>query len=57
MQQTQTESEDRQSDDQPAFQNYMPGMPRASSEPGPVERFLTRLFRPRGEYRVRVRRE
>jgi hypothetical protein len=57
MQQTKTETGDQQSDNQPAFQNYIPGMPRASNEAGPVERFLTRLFRPRGEYRVRVRRD
>jgi hypothetical protein len=32
------------------FVNYLPGMPRLSTVPGRVERFLTRLFRRRGEF-------
>lgn len=43
---------ERQDDDtEDKFVNYMPGMPRLSSEPGRVERFLTRLFRRRGPLR------
>ena len=34
------------------FVNYMPGMPRLSSEPGRIETFLTRLFRRRGPLRL-----
>ncbi|WP_251328676.1 hypothetical protein [Haloplanus pelagicus] len=29
---------------------YLPGMPRLSNTSGPVERFLTRLFRRRGRF-------
>lgn len=57
MQQTQTEAEDAQRNDQPDFQNYLPGMPSMSEGTGRVEQFLSRLFRRRGGYRVRVRRE
>lgn len=40
--------------DQPAGDFYIPGTPRMGS-PGPVERFLTKLFRARGTWkRVRV---
>ena len=31
------------------FVNYLPGMPGFSDSPGRVQRFLTRLFRRRGE--------
>lgn len=41
--------ENRTEDD---FVNYMPGMPKLSSEPGRVERFVTRLFRRRGPLRA-----
>lgn len=34
------------------FVNYMPGMPRVSSEPGRIETFVTRLFRRRGPLRL-----
>ncbi|WP_170938283.1 MULTISPECIES: hypothetical protein [unclassified Halorubrum] len=34
------------------FVNYMPGMPKLSSEPGRIERFVTRLFRRRGPLRA-----
>jgi hypothetical protein len=37
--------------------NYLPGMPSLSTTPGPVERFLTRLFRRRGGLRVVRRRD
>lgn len=57
MQQSRPDRSSRPSADEPAFQNYLPGMPRVSSEPGRVERFLKRLFRQRGTYRVRLRRE
>jgi hypothetical protein len=43
-------------DDRTDFVNYMPGMPRLSTSPGRVERFLTRLFRRRGGRRVVLRR-
>lgn len=57
MQQNTTDSVQRQTDDQTVFENYLPGMPAVSGEPGRVERFLTRLFRRRGTFDVRVRRE
>lgn len=57
MQQSQADADDRQSDDQPAFENYLPGAPRISTEPGRIERFLTSLFRQRGSYRIRLRRD
>jgi hypothetical protein len=57
MEQTHSESADRQSDDQPVFEGYLPGTPLFSGEPGRIERFLTRLFRRRGTYRVRLRRK
>jgi len=38
------------SDQQPEFENYLPGMPNPSATPGPVERFLTRLFHRRGRF-------
>lgn len=44
------------SEDQFDFVNYLPGMPRISTSPGRVERFLTRLFRRRGGLRVVLRR-
>ena len=34
------------------FVNYMPGMPRLSSDPGRIEACLTRLFRRRGPLRL-----
>ena len=34
------------------FVNYMPGMPRLSSDPGRIETFVTRLFRRRGPLRL-----
>ena len=43
-------------DDQSGSVNYLPGMPRLSTSPGRLERFLARLFRRRGGLRV-VRRE
>jgi hypothetical protein len=36
--------------------NYLPGTPQLSTEPSVVERFLTTLFRRRGEYRLVGRR-
>jgi len=42
-------------DDQPDFDNYLPGMPNPSSEPGRFERFVTRLLRRRGGLRRVVR--
>ena len=35
---------------------YLPGMPRASADPGRVERFVTDLLRQRGGYEAVVRR-
>ncbi|MFB6194601.1 MAG: hypothetical protein ABEI80_00380 [Haloplanus sp.] len=29
---------------------YLPGTPSPSTRPGPIERFLTRLFRRRGRF-------
>jgi len=43
-------SETSDSDQQPEFENYLPGMPNPSASPGPVERILTRLFRRRGRF-------
>jgi len=42
-------------DDQHEFENYLPGMPTPSTEPGRFERFVTRLFRRRGGLRRVVR--
>ncbi|SEH57131.1 hypothetical protein SAMN05192561_10841 [Halopenitus malekzadehii] len=39
------------------FENYLPGSPQPSTEPGRLERFLTRLFRRRGGLRVVYRRK
>jgi hypothetical protein len=38
------------------FDIYLPGMPHVSAKAGRVERFLKRLLRQRGEYRVRISR-
>lgn len=38
------------SDQQPEFENYLPGMPNLGAAPGPVERLFTRLFRRRGRF-------
>jgi hypothetical protein len=57
MQQSQTDSGTEQSDDHQTLQTYLPGMPQVSAEPSRVERFLKRVFRRRGEFGVRVRRE
>jgi hypothetical protein len=43
-------SNSSRSDEQSEFENYLPGMPNPSASPGPVERFLTRLFRRRGRF-------
>ncbi|MFC6941634.1 hypothetical protein ACFQE8_16935 [Salinirubellus sp. GCM10025818] len=49
---------DRADTDEPTHPvNYLPGMPSLSTTPGPVERFLTRLFRRRGGLRVVRRRD
>lgn len=42
--------------EQSGVENYLPGMPVLSTDPGRVERFLTNLFRRRGEVRMVVRR-
>jgi hypothetical protein len=36
---------------------YLPGMPRATTEAGRVERFVRNLLRQRGKYRVRLTRK
>lgn len=56
MRDTPTDADGNASDDQSDFVNYLPGMPRLSTSPGRVERFLTRLFRRRGGLRVVLRR-
>lgn len=38
--------------DQHDFENYLPGMPQPSNDPGRVEQFLTTLFRRRGGFGV-----
>ncbi|WP_280535858.1 hypothetical protein [Halopenitus sp. POP-27] len=43
-------------DESVPFEQYLPATPRLSTEPGRVERFLTRLFRRRGGLRVVYRR-
>lgn len=57
MHESQSEAADRRAADEPAFENYLPGTPRISTEPGRVERFLKRLFRRRGTYRISLRRD
>lgn len=57
MQQSENDSTNRQPDDEPTFENYLPGMPRMSTGPGRVERYLSQLFRQRGSYRIRLRRD
>lgn len=47
---------DRTADEPSPVVNYLPGMPRLSSTPGPVERVVTRLFRRRGALRIVRRR-
>jgi len=47
--------ESRRDDAEDEFVNYMPGMPKLSNEPGRIERFLTRLFRRRGQLRAAFR--
>lgn len=43
------ETDDRiAAENQPTFEPYLPATAPASTEPGRVERFLTRLFRRRG---------
>jgi len=42
-------SNESRSDEQSEFENYLPGV-TPSASPGPVERFLTRLFRRRGRF-------
>lgn len=49
---TEPTSKRRENQAEDDFVNYMPGMPKVSSEPGRVERFLTRLFRRRGPLRA-----
>lgn len=39
-------------DDQPTFETYLPATAPVSTEPGRVERFLTRLFRRRGRIKA-----
>jgi hypothetical protein len=51
-----TETQTTDSDDYPGFANYLPATPRLSASPGPVEWFLTRLFR-QGERRAAQRAE
>lgn len=49
--------ESRQSGtDESGFDYYLPGTPTVSSDPGRIERFVTRLFRRRGGLRPIVRR-
>lgn len=43
-------------EDETEYEYYMPGMPSPSSEPGLVEKFMTRLFRRRGGLKVVYRR-
>lgn len=57
MQQSTTDSVKRDADEQTAFNNYLPGMPAVSEEPGRIERLLKRVFRRRGAFGLRVRRE
>lgn len=51
-------SDDAQDDtaSQDAIVNYLPGMPKLSSDPGRIERFLGKLLERRGELRPVVRR-
>lgn len=41
---------------QTEVETYLPGMVRVSPEPGPIEQFVTTLFRRRGKARRVVRR-
>lgn len=53
-----TDSADDRETADAQIKNYLPGMTRVSSEPGRVERFVTNLFRRRGEFgTVRRRRQ
>lgn len=44
-----------ETDDRTEFENYLPGMPMFTDEPGRVERLLGRLFGRRGDVRVRIK--
>lgn len=57
MKRTQNGNAEPPSDERPDIGTYLPAMPRLSSEPGRVERFLTNLFRRRGGLRVVLRNE
>jgi len=49
---TERTSQRRDDDVADEFVNYMPGMPKLSSDPGRIETFVTRLFRRRGPLRL-----
>lgn len=49
------ETDDRSTaENQPPFETYLPATATVSTEPGRVERFLTRLFRRRGRTQADV---
>jgi len=44
-----------ESDQTPEIEHYLPATPSLSGEPGPIETFVTTLFRRRGERPIIVR--
>lgn len=44
-----------ESDQTPDIEHYLPATPSLSGEPGPIETFVTTLFRRRGERPIIVR--
>jgi|GEM_PF-3551617 len=46
-----------ETDDRTEFENYLPGMPALSEEPGRVERLFDRLFGSRDDVHVRIRKK
>ncbi len=56
MKDTEDARSERSDAEQPDFDNYLPGMPPLSTDPGLFERFVTNVFRQRGRFRAVVRR-